>query len=217
MLNSIRNFSKTIFAKILLVIVVIPFVFWGMGGVFSSGNTNSLAKIDNINISTQEFIEHINDLNINQEAIRENLDNEIVEELLSELISKKILEIQINELDINITEKNLANIIKKNPNMYGYVKIDKQGFASRVTCKKKISGSPWNDHTIIGTFTFKKAKYFIHFANKLIKNNLRVNNEFYIDSIADLFVKSGFKVKVNLVKKYFGWGTPMDLNKYLKK
>jgi len=114
MLNSIRNFSKTIFAKILLVIVVIPFVFWGMGGVFSSGNTNSLAKIDNINISTQEFIEHINDLNINQEAIRENLDNEIVEELLSELISKKILEIQINELDINITEKNLANIIKKN-------------------------------------------------------------------------------------------------------
>ena len=67
MLNSIRNFSKTIFAKILLVIVVIPFVFWGMGGVFSSGNTNSLAKIDNINISTQEFIEHINDLNINQE------------------------------------------------------------------------------------------------------------------------------------------------------
>ena len=87
MLNSIRNFSKTIFAKILLVIVVIPFVFWGMGGVFSSGNTNSLAKIDNINISTQEFIEHINDLNINQEAIKENLDNEIVEELLSELIS----------------------------------------------------------------------------------------------------------------------------------
>ena len=118
MLNSIRNFSKTIFAKILLVIVVIPFVFWGMGGVFSSGNTNSLAKIDNINISTQEFIEHINDLNINQEAIRENLDNEIVEELLSELISKKILEIQINELDINITEKNLANIIKKNPNVF---------------------------------------------------------------------------------------------------
>ena len=105
MLNSIRNFSKTIFAKILLVIVVIPFVFWGMGGVFSSGNTNSLAKIDNINISTQEFIEHINDLNINQEAIRENLDNEIVEELLSELISKKILEIQINELDIILLKK----------------------------------------------------------------------------------------------------------------
>ena len=38
MLNNIRNFSKTIFAKILLVIIIIPFVFWGMGGVFNSGN-----------------------------------------------------------------------------------------------------------------------------------------------------------------------------------
>ena len=93
MIGSFRNFAKTKFAGRLVLILIIPFVFWGMGGVFSSGNTNSLAKIDNINISTQEFIEHINDLNINQEAIRENLDNEIVEELLSELISKKILKI----------------------------------------------------------------------------------------------------------------------------
>ena len=45
MLNNIRNFSKTWFAKILLVIIVIPFVFWGMGGVFSGGNTNIIAKI----------------------------------------------------------------------------------------------------------------------------------------------------------------------------
>ena len=118
MLNSIRNFSKTIYAKILLFIVVIPFVFWGMGGVFNSGNTNSLAKIDNINLSTQEFIEHINDLRINQEIIRENLENNILEELLSELISKKILELQINELNINISEKNLANLIKKNSNFF---------------------------------------------------------------------------------------------------
>ena len=55
MLSSIRKFSKTFFAKILLVIVIIPFVFWGMGGVFSSGNTNSLAKINNV-----EAIEYIN-------------------------------------------------------------------------------------------------------------------------------------------------------------
>ena len=131
MLNSIRNFSKTIYAKILLFIVVIPFVFWGMGGVFNSGNTNSLAKIDNINVSTQEFIEHINNLRINQEVIRENLDNNIIEELLSELISKKILELQINELNINISEKSLANIIKKNPNF-----LDENNLFSRLKYEK---------------------------------------------------------------------------------
>ena len=56
MLNYIRNFSKTITAKIFLFIIAVPFVFWGMGDVFTSGNTNSLAKINNKNISTQDFI-----------------------------------------------------------------------------------------------------------------------------------------------------------------
>ncbi len=116
MLNSIRNFSKTIYAKILLFIVVIPFVFWGMGGVFNSGNTNSLVKINEQNLSTQDFIEHINKQKFNQELIKENIENNIVEELLSELISKKILEMQIKELNINISEKNLVQLIKKNPN-----------------------------------------------------------------------------------------------------
>ena len=92
MLNSIRNFSKTIYAKILLFIVVIPFVFWGMGGVFNSGNTNSLVKINEENVSTQDFIKHITEQKFNQEVIRKNIDNNIVEELLSELISKKILD-----------------------------------------------------------------------------------------------------------------------------
>ena len=83
MLDSIRKFSKTFFAKILLVIVIIPFVFWGMGGVFNSGNTNSLAKINSINISTQDFIDHINQSNINQDIIREKLNDNILEEIES--------------------------------------------------------------------------------------------------------------------------------------
>ena len=108
-------------------------------------------------------------------------------------------------------------VVKKNPNIYGYVKINKKGYATKVTCKKQLSKKPWNDHTIIGTFSFKKAKNFINYTKKLLKNNLRVNNEFYLDTVAELCVNSNLKVKVNLVEKYFGWGTPSDLKKYLKK
>ena len=74
MLEKIRRFSKTIFAKILLVIMVIPFIFWGMGGVFNSGNTNSIAKINNNNISTQDFIEFLNNSKIDQNVIAANID-----------------------------------------------------------------------------------------------------------------------------------------------
>ena len=97
MLNNIRNFSKTIFAKILLVIIIIPFVFWGMGGMFSGGQTNNIAKINNQNISTKDFVDHINKSNLNSEIIKENIDNNILEELLTELVSRSLVDIEIKD------------------------------------------------------------------------------------------------------------------------
>ena len=131
MLDSIRKFSKTFFAKILLVIVIIPFVFWGMGGVFNSGNTNSLAKINSINISTQDFIDHVNQSNINQDIIREKLNNNILEELLAELISKKLLDLEIQSLNLFVSEKTLAEKIRKNINF-----LDENKKFSRVKYEK---------------------------------------------------------------------------------
>ena len=60
MLNKLRNFSKGRLAGVLVGIIIIPFVFWGMGSVFSGGNTNSIAKINNYNISTQDFADFVN-------------------------------------------------------------------------------------------------------------------------------------------------------------
>jgi peptidyl-prolyl cis-trans isomerase D len=116
MLNSIRKFSKTILAKIILVIIIIPFIFWGMGGVFNSGNVNNIVKINNQNISTQDFINHLNESKINPKIIKENIDNNILEELLAQLVSEKILKKEITELNISISEESLAKIIKKNKN-----------------------------------------------------------------------------------------------------
>ncbi len=116
MLNSIRNFSKTITAKIFLFIVAIPFVFWGMGDVFTSGNTNSLAKINNKNISTEDFVDHINRLNINQNLIKDRIDDNILEEILSRLISNKLIELEIKEANLIISDKILAERIKTNTN-----------------------------------------------------------------------------------------------------
>ena len=104
MLNSFRNFTKSVWAKILLVIIIIPFVFWGMGGAFRGGSQNTVAKINNYNISTKNFMEHINSLNINSEIIRENIDNSIIEQLLSDLINKTTLSLQSNDLELIFKE-----------------------------------------------------------------------------------------------------------------
>ena len=97
MLSSFRNFSKSKFAGLLVFIMIIPFVFWGMGSMFSSGNTNTIAKINKENISTQEFIDYLNNSGIPQETIRENLSNNIIEELLSGLVSTTLLDLEVKD------------------------------------------------------------------------------------------------------------------------
>ena len=116
MINSLRNFAKTKFAGLLVFIMIIPFVFWGMGGMFSSGNTNNVAKINNKNISTQDFINHINQSNIPEQTIRENLDKNIIEELLSTLVSATLLNLEVKDFNILISENTLFQMIKSNQN-----------------------------------------------------------------------------------------------------
>ena len=113
MLNKIRSFSKTIFAKILLVVMVIPFVFWGMDGSFKSGNSNNIAKIDNYNISTQDFMNYLNTSNLTSEQIK---DNNVIEQMLNDLISRTLLDLEIKNLNIMLTEKMLVKLIKENEN-----------------------------------------------------------------------------------------------------
>ena len=116
MISSFRNFAKTKFAGLLVFIIIIPFVFWGMGGMFSSGNTNNIVKINNTNISTKEFIDYINKSNIPQKTIRENLDENIIEELLSTLISTTLLDLEVKDFNILISKETLSKKIKTNKN-----------------------------------------------------------------------------------------------------
>ena len=131
MIGSFRNFAKTKFAGILVFIMIIPFVFWGMGSMFSSGNTNSIVKINESNVSTEEFIDYLNNSGIPQKTIRENLNNNIIEELLSGLVSTKILDLEIGEYDLIISKETLLKMIKKNKNF-----LDDQGNFQRLKYEK---------------------------------------------------------------------------------
>ena len=131
MISSFRNFAKTKFAGLLVFIMIIPFVFWGMGGMFSSGNTNNIAKVNKKNISTEEFIDYLNNSGVPQEYIRENLDKEIIQELLAGLISSTLLDLEIEKLNISISKDTLLKQIKTNKNF-----LDENGNFQRIKYEK---------------------------------------------------------------------------------
>ena len=113
MLNKLRNFSKGRLAAVLVAIIIIPFVFWGMGSVFSGGNTNSVAKINNHNVSTQDFVDFINNSKIEPDVLKENIENNIIEDLLTRLVSTSLIDLEITDLDISISDKILAKNLRK--------------------------------------------------------------------------------------------------------
>ena len=118
MLGTIRKFSSSIYAKILLIVVAIPFVFWGMGPVFQGGKVNVIAEIGKDKISTQEFVDFLQYNNPSDEI----LDKSSIEKLLSTFIGTKLIAQEIKNLDIRVSDISLSKIIR---NEKAFMKDDK--------------------------------------------------------------------------------------------
>lgn len=104
--------------------------------------------------------------------------------------------------------------VKRNPQMYGWVKTDNNHNVLGVSCKVPLSENPLQDHAIIGTFYFKKAAFFFQSIKQMIMKCNAINNEYYIDEAMNEAIKMGLNVKIFEVDKYIGWGTPNDLKTY---
>ena len=112
MLTSIGKFSKSFFIKLLVGIIILPFVFWGMGDVFRGGNQNVIASIDSEKVSTQEFLNYLRRLNLKEEQIKNLPKTDLIEKILSEYIGKRVMALEIEKLGITINDNSLRNIIK---------------------------------------------------------------------------------------------------------
>jgi peptidyl-prolyl cis-trans isomerase D len=132
MINPFKNFTKKKIGGLLLIfVIIIAFGFGGFGGGFSTGNQNNIAKINNTNISTQDFMDYLNESGLSQQVIKENIDKNIIEELLSTLISTTLLDLEIEELDLSMTEEVLIEKIKNNKNFQ-----DENGLFKRTLYEK---------------------------------------------------------------------------------
>ena len=112
MLRTLRKFSNSILAKVLLGIVVIPFVFWGMGSVFTTGNKNVVVIIDKEKYLIKDFTNFIDMFTESGQVIKSNnIDN-----LLSLFITEKLVDKEVNSLNINLSDKSLSKLIKHQKN-----------------------------------------------------------------------------------------------------
>jgi HAD superfamily hydrolase (TIGR01509 family) len=94
---------------------------------------------------------------------------------------------------------------------WSYVKINEIRCVTEVAEKRPIS-----DIATVGIYYWRKGSDYIKYAEQMIHNNIRVNNEFYICPVFNEAIKDGKKIKTFNVEKMWGLGTPEDLEYFLK-
>ena len=230
MIGKLRGFSNSKLAGVLVGIIIIPFVFWGMGSVFSGGNTNNVAKINNEAISSKDLMNYINESRLTNDIIKANLDNNIIEQILSELISEKLIEMEIRELNVSLSEEALANKIRSNSILlddnkkFSRVKYEKFLLENNLTASS-FESSLKNQELKTNLFKYisggVKSPYFLK--NKLfINENKKVNVDFLdldlvheknvTNSEIDEFIKNNQDIlKIDYIDLSYAKITPQNL------
>jgi len=96
---------------------------------------------------------------------------------------------------------------------WSYVRINKSGKVTEVVEKEVVS----NEATV-GIYNYKKGIFFVEAAEKMIAENLRVNNEFYVAPAYSKMIEKGMRISIyNIGQEYdgmYGLGIPTDVMKF---
>ena len=101
-------------------------------------------------------------------------------------------------------------VFKSDNPSYSYSKINDEGFVIETEEKKVIS-----DLSSIGLYYFKSSKDFLDYSKKMVNENIRTNNEFYVCPLYNLLINDGKKINTLLFDKCNSIGTPNEINKFI--
>jgi dTDP-glucose pyrophosphorylase len=101
-------------------------------------------------------------------------------------------------------------VFKSDNPSYSYSKINNEGFVIETAEKKVIS-----DLSSIGLYYFKSSKDFLDYSKKMVNENIRTNNEFYVCPLYNLLINDGKKINTLLFDKCNSIGTPNEINEFI--
>jgi len=120
MFDFLRKGATSFLAKIFLAVIIIVFVFWGVG-IFTSGRKDIIAKVNGAPITLKEFQEYYNFQLFKLKQTFGDLTSEdlkklnLKQQVLSDLIRIKLLEKEAENLGINITPEEINYAIAQIP------------------------------------------------------------------------------------------------------
>lgn len=103
----------------------------------------------------------------------------------------------------------------KNPERFGIVEIDSNGFITKLVEKPK---QPVSNLAIVGIYYFKYPDKLFNALDYIIKNDIKTGGEYQLTDAMAIMIKNGAKLKAELVERWYDCGKPetlLDTNKHL--
>ena len=134
MLGQIRKFSSSIYAKILMIIIIIPFIFWGMGSNFGGGSKNVIVIIDKEKYSAQAFFNFIQKF----ASPKQKIEADQIDKFLSTFIGDKLMEKEVEHFGFKLSDESLSKLIKiqenfKRENKFSRIEYEKFLLKNNIT------------------------------------------------------------------------------------
>lgn len=99
------------------------------------------------------------------------------------------------------------------PEQFSWIKMDSEGLVTDFIMKARPPQI--NDWLVVsGTFTFSTSRIARSYIQTMIEEEIRTNNEFYLDNAILIALRRGRRVRASLREDYIGLGTPEEYESF---
>lgn len=107
----------------------------------------------------------------------------------------------------------IVTILGNDP-AFSYAKLDENNLYVCETVEKKVI----SNYATVGYYYWKHGRVFVESAEKMISENKRTNNEFYVCPVYNETISLGYnKITIFESKKMWSLGTPNDIKEFQEK
>ena len=184
-------------------IIIIPFIFWGMGSNFIGGSKNIIVVIDKEKYSVQAFYNFIQKF----ATPNQKIEADQIEKFLSSFVGEKLMEKEVEHFDIKLSDDSLSKLIKSQKD------FERENKFSRIEYEKFLLKNNITSVDFESDFSkHEKRKQLLNFIgggvlpSKYLVNKTydKINQKRNIDliNLDDVFKKK-INFSENQIKSYF--------------
>ena len=146
MLNTMRDLSKSLVSKLLMLLLVVSFGIWGIGDIARNQGSGYAIKVGHEKISIPEFQQQRSQMARQLEAvgIKDFPENQLIMSVIQKMVQEKLSLMAMRDMGLVVNEELIAKTIADMPDFK-----DKNGKFDAAAFKAAVSSRQLNEKALV--------------------------------------------------------------------